>query len=131
MNCPDCEAATIAFDLPADLREYVPGGERSVALCTRCLSLHPASEGDTTNDPDFTAISDAFPRGNGKVPMALVVGLLPSLALYRAEITALTERVERAGTDPLLVLDRLAAEPDVEPATDLRRRREQLAQVLG
>jgi hypothetical protein len=43
--------------------------------------------------------------------MALVVGLLSSLAVYRQEISALLEVVERAGVDPLLVVDRLAIGP--------------------
>jgi hypothetical protein len=62
--------------------------------------------------------------------MALVVGLLANLALYRSEISDLLERVERAGTDPLLVLDRLARDPDLEPAVDLTGRRRQLEQLL-
>jgi len=134
MNCPDCGAKTIAFEIPADLREYVPGEEQSVGLCTRCLALHPAPENEATADPDFTTISDAFSQSgtkeDGAVEMALVVGLCPSFALYRREIEALTERVERAGVDPLLVLDRLAADPDTEPTTDLRRRRGHLEQML-
>lgn len=134
MDCPDCEAATITFEIPPDLREYVPGEERSVGLCTRCLGLHPAPASEAATDPDFTTIVDTFPGSetpdDGAIAMALVVGLLPTFALYRREIEALTERVERAGVDPLLVLDRLAADPTVEPATDLRRRRGHLEQVL-
>jgi hypothetical protein len=134
MDCCDCGVATVAFEVPPDLREYVPGEEAAVALCTRCLGLHPAPEGEATADPDFTAISSAFSPDNtgenGAIAMALLVGLMPTFALYRPEIEALTERVERAGIDPLLVLDRLAADPDTEPETDLRRRRRQLEQVL-
>lgn len=130
MDCPDCEAATIGFEIPPELREYVPGEEAAATLCTRCLTLHPAPDAEARADPDFTAISSAFPRDEEAIPMALVVGLLPSFALYRREIEALLERVERAGTDPLLVLDRLAAEPDTEPATELQRRRGHLEQLL-
>jgi hypothetical protein len=64
------------------------------------------------------------------VPMALLVGLLSNLALYRSEISALLERVEREGTDPLLVLDRLAHDPDVQTDLDLAGRRRQLEQLL-
>lgn len=131
MNCPDCASPAIAFEVPVELREYVPGEEKAVALCTHCVTLHPAPEAEATADPDFTGITDAFPRGEGAIPMALAVGLLDSFALYRQEIETLVERVERAGTDPLLVLDRLAADSGVEPATDLRRRRRHLEQTLG
>jgi hypothetical protein len=62
--------------------------------------------------------------------MVLVVGLLSTLALYRAEISDLLAVVERAGTDPLLVLDRLDRDPDIDPATDLAGRRRQLEQLL-
>jgi len=64
------------------------------------------------------------------VPFVLLVGLVPSLARYRSEISALLEVVERAGTDPLLALDRLADDPGVESDTDLRGRRRQLEQLL-
>lgn len=132
MDCPACGAATIACEVSAELREYLPGKEPTVALCRRCLGLHPAPEGEGATEPDFRTISDAFPHGEeeGAIAMALAVGLLDSFALYRREIEALVERVERAGTDPLLVLDRLAADPTVEPATDLRRRRRQLERTL-
>jgi len=62
--------------------------------------------------------------------MALVFALLPSLATYRGELSELLLVVERAGTDPLLVLDRLADDPAVDPAIDLSRRRRQLEQFL-
>jgi len=128
MDCPNCGTATVVFDVPADLRDALPGAESAAALCPHCLALHPAEP--PTDSPRFDRVSDAFPTGEPAVPMALVVGLLDSLALYRAEITDLLERVERAGTDPLLVIDRLATDPDVDAAVDLRRRRHQLGQFL-
>ena len=134
MNCPDCGAETIPFDVPDELREYVPGEESAVALCSHCLELHPAPRNEATTNPDFTTIIDSFPvsetPNHGSIAMALIVGLLPSYTLYRREIEALVERVERAGVDPLLVLDRLADDPDLEPETDLRRRRGHLEQLL-
>lgn len=134
MDCPDCGATTVAFEVPLDMREYVPGGEPTVALCTCCLRLHPVPGVEATDRPGFTRIIDAFPGdetpNDGAIAMALVVGLLDSFALYRREIESLIERVERAGVDPLLVLDRLAADPDTDPAADLRRRRGQLEQTL-
>jgi|AntDeeMetagen681_2_1112603.scaffolds.fasta_scaffold09385_2 hypothetical protein len=130
MDCPECGAAALVFPVEQAYREYLPGDEPGAAICRRCLTLHPASD-PSDEIPDFTAISDAFPSNDdAAVPMALMVGLLSSLALYRQEISVLLERVERAGADPLLVVDRLADDPALEPATDLRGRRRQLAQLL-
>lgn len=129
MDCPACGAATVAFAVPADLREFLPGGDPGAALCAECLRLHPVAD-PPAELPAFAAVSDAFPDGEAAVPMALLVGLLDSLARYRAEITALLERVERAGSDPFLVVDRLADDPGIDAATDLRRRRHQLEQLL-
>jgi len=130
MECPTCGAATVAFAVPPEFRDYLPGSESAAALCTRCLSLHPA-ESAPDGDPSFGAVSDAFPTTpDAALPMALLVGLLSNLALYRAEISDLLERVERAGTDPLLVLDRLARDPDIEAEVDLAGRRRQLEQLL-
>jgi hypothetical protein len=69
-------------------------------------------------DPDLTTVSDAFP-GNAEaaVPLAILVGLLDSLATHRAEITELLGAVERAGTDPFLAVDRRAA-PSVTDQCD-------------
>ena len=134
MTCPDCGNERVVFRVPDDLREYLPEDTDYAAICTRCLRLDPAessagvSSGDET--PAFAAISDSFPDGETGAAMALAVGLLDSLALYRSEISALLERVERGGTDPLLVLDRLASDPEVEPAFDLSRRRTQAEQLL-
>lgn len=125
MECPDCAAPMVAFTVPADLREHV-GGESGMALCTRCLGLQPAPGND---DPGWTAIDDSFPTGEAAVPMALTLGLLDSLALNRQAVTELVDRVERAGADPFLLLDRLA-DGEVEPPYGLERRRHQLEQLL-
>lgn len=132
MTCPECGSEQVAFGVPADLREYLPDERESVAICTRCLTLDPTADvpDDAPENPDFDRIGDAFPSGDAGVTMALAVGLLDSLALYREELTALLERVERGGADPLLVLDRLGAEPDVDPHFDLDRRRTQAEQLL-
>ncbi|WP_137286596.1 DUF6276 family protein [Halorussus salinisoli] len=129
MTCPECGSEQLAFRVPADLRDYLPEETECVAICTRCLRLDPtdSAPGET---PDFTRISDGFPDGETGVAMALAVGLLDSLALYREELSALLERVEREGTDPLLVLDRLAADSEIEPVFDLSRRRTQAEQLL-
>jgi hypothetical protein len=124
MDCPDCGAATVAFAVPDGLDEF---DEPVAALCTRCLALH--STESTNSNPDFTAVSDAFPTGAAAVPMALAIGLLDSLVLHRETVETLLERVEQAGTDPLLVIDRLANDPTLDPKTDLATRRRQVAQL--
>ena len=135
MTCPECGSEQVAFRVPADLREYLPEEREAVTICTHCLALDPSAEvsddsGAEVDDPDFDRISDAFPSGDAGVAMALAVGLLDSLALYRSEISELLERVERGGADPLLVLDRLDADSGVEPHFDLDRRRTQAEQLL-
>lgn len=130
MNCPNCGGDLLAFTVPANLCEYVPDERAHVGICERCLQLEPVEDAPD-DDPNFTEISDAFPsNAEAALPMALLVGLLPSLALHRNDIEALLEHVERAGVDPFLVLDRLADDPALDPAVDLRRRRSQLLQMM-
>lgn len=130
MDCPACGGPTEAFAVPAAYREFLPGKERGAALCTRCLRLHPVEEAPE-GGPDLASISDVLPAdGDAAVPLALLLGLLENLALYRSEIDELLADVERAGVDPLLALDRLAAAPEVEAAADLPSRRRQLEQLL-
>ena len=143
MTCPECGSEQVAFRVPADLREYLPEETETAAICTVCLALDlgesalgdsvtddSATESSVAESPDFGRISDAFPGGDVGVAMALAVGLLDSLALYRSEISALLDRVERAGTDPLLVLDRLETDPKLDPHFDVDRRRTQAEQLL-
>lgn len=131
MDCTDCGTQTVSFSVPVAYEEFVPGGESAVGLCPHCLALQPV---DTTDGPEtagFSRVSDAFPtEPDAAVPMALLVGLLDSLALYRSEISTLLARVERAGTDPLLVLDRLALDESIEATFDVEGRRRQLEQLL-
>jgi len=129
MTCPACGSEQLLLAVPADLREYLPEESERVAVCTHCLALEPTDD-EPPESPDFARISDAFPGGDAGVAMALAVGLLDSLALYRSEIAALLERVERGGTDPLLVLDRLDADSELEPHFDVDRRRTQAEQLL-
>ncbi|MFB6297719.1 MAG: DUF6276 family protein [Salinirussus sp.] len=130
MDCPDCGADLLAFPVSASDRELLPGSEPGAALCTQCLGLHPVTD-PPAEPPDLQRLSTAFPADtDAAVPLALLVGLLDSLALYREELSTLLARVERAGTDPLLALDRLAADSDLDPAVDLETRRHQLAQLL-
>jgi hypothetical protein len=130
MDCRTCGHETLTFRVPPELQATLPGDETGAALCTRCLELHPVSD-PPAEPPDFQRVSDAFPTTpDAAVPMALLVGLLSNLALYRAEIAELLGRVERAGTDPLLVLDRLAHDPSIDTDRDLAGRRTQLEQLL-
>jgi hypothetical protein len=119
----------LVLAVPADLREHLPEASERVAVCTRCLALEPTDE-PPADDPDFGRISDAFPTGEAGAAMALAVGLLDSLALHRRELAALLERVERGGTDPLLLLDRLDADPELDTHFDVDRRRTQVEQLL-
>ncbi|WP_436928685.1 DUF6276 family protein [Halosimplex halobium] len=130
MTCPDCGAPTLAFPVPDEYREALPGEHAAAEVCTRCLTLRPVAD-SPDEIPDFTAISDAVPSNDAAaVPFVLMVGLIPSLATNRSEIADLLASVERAGTDPLLALDRLADDPTVDAAADLRGRRRQLEQLL-
>lgn len=129
MTCPECNSEQVVFRVPADLREFLPEETEHVAICSSCLVLEP-SESAAGESPDFGRISDSFPTGDAGVAMALAVGLLDSLALYRSEISALLERVEREGTDALLVLDRLGGDPELDTHFDVQRRRTQAEQLL-
>lgn len=135
MSCPECDSPLVSFTVPPDLRECAPATTETLAICTRCLTLFPAtsvseSVGDAESVPDFSRVSDSFPAGEAAIPMALALGLLESLALNRAEIEQLIERVERAGADPLLLLDQLDRQGSVNPRWDVDRRRHQLEQFL-
>ena len=129
MDCPDCGNETVAFAVPDEYREFTPDDDEVLALCPTCLGVHPTANPDP--DPDFARVGEAFPTGTAAIPMALALGLLDSLALHRSAIETLLERVERAGADPLLVLGRLAADPEVDARMDLDGRRRQVAQFRG
>ncbi|WP_306053855.1 DUF6276 family protein [Natronococcus wangiae] len=138
MACSACGSdTTIALFLSEEYRDYAPANAAVVSVCTRCLTVDPVENDATGEDigrndePDFSRISDAFPtRPERAIPLALAVDLCSSIATNRSAIESLLENVERAGADPLLVIDRLVADPDVEPAVDLERRRHQLEQLL-
>ncbi|QCS41157.1 DUF6276 family protein [Natrinema versiforme] len=132
MTCSACGSATISFAVPAKHRSDAPSGAAIASFCPHCLTLESAPTEDevTTDKPDFTRVSDRFPtQPERAIPLALAIGLCSSLATNRAAIESLLEAVERAGADPLLVFDRLSADPSIEPAIDLERRRHQLEQL--
>lgn len=80
--------------------------------------------------PDFSAILESFPSGEAGATAALLLSMLDSLALYRAEIEHLAALAEEGGVDVFLLLDRIEASGRIEPHFDLQRRRVQLEQVL-
>lgn len=130
MDCPECGEAMVVFALPPDLRDVAPG-EEAAAVCPHCLTLLEADAADAPPDPDFSRIVEAFPDGEAGVAMALAAGLLvESLVLNRETIARLLERVQAAGADPWLVLERLDASPTVQADADVGRARVQLEQLL-
>ncbi|ELZ01462.1 hypothetical protein C482_06799 [Natrialba chahannaoensis JCM 10990] len=150
MSCSECCSRTVTFAVPTDYRGFLSDiatasandsdGLRTAAFCTHCLLLEFGDDAEATDsetdepvptDPDFSRVSDAFPTTlEQAVPLALAIGLAESLAMNRSAIETLLRDVERAGADPLLVLDRLQRDPSVESAIDLGRRQHQLEQLL-
>ena len=129
MDCSACGGETVDFSIPEEFREDTAEDAPAAAICRRCLTVEPRERGE--DDPDFSAVSEAFPRRPDRaVPLALAIGYCDSLATNRGRIEALLESVERAGTDPLLVIDRLVDDPTLEPAIDLEGRRHQLEELL-
>jgi len=128
MECPNCRARTVVFDVPSEYRPHVPEGSDRAALCPECLTLVAT---DAPPKPRFDRISEAFPSdAAAAVPLAIAIGLLDSLALHRRALEELVPAAEAAGADPLLLLGRLHVQGGVDPAFDLDRRREQLEQLL-
>lgn len=131
MSCPACGEQTVEAPVPAALASHLPDDRPGIALCTHCLAVSPVDD-PPADLPAFDAIADAFPTDPKKaLPVVLMLALLDSLALYRSELDTLAGIAERRGVDSLLVLDRLAADPTLEPGFDLDRRRHQLAQLLS
>lgn len=121
----------VRFPVADDLRQHLPEDSPGAAICPSCLVLEPDAE-PPADPPNFSvAVADPFPDDpEAGVAMAIAIGLLTSLALYRSDIDALFERVEAAGTDPLLALDRLATAGSIDSHVDLQGRRQQLEQLL-
>jgi len=144
MSCPHCDADVVTFAVPTALRDHAP--DPLTAICTRCLRTFPATEAgdssrgrstdeaatdesatDADTAPDFSAVDPAFPTGEAGVALALVCGLLESLALNRASIEALVEHAERSGADAFAFFERLDAS---DAAFDLERRRSALLDMV-
>ena len=128
MECPNCRARTVVFDVSSEYRKHVPDEADRAALCPECLTLSAA---DGPADSRFDRISSAFPTDEtAAVPLAIALGLLDSLALHRRALGELIPASEKAGADPLLLLDRLHVQGGVNPDFDIDRRRHQLEQLL-
>lgn len=130
MQCSECRSETVSFAVPDELSSFAPGGGSAAAICTSCLSVQPVESAD--GGGDLTDVSEAFDVDDeAAVEMALVVGLLSSLALNRSKIETLLERVEDRGVDPMLVLEELEADTGLKPSVAIGRRRSQLEQLMG
>ncbi len=129
MECPNCRARMVVFDVPETFREHTPEEAARAGLCPECLTLS-AAESEAA-DARFDRISSAFPENRAAaVPLAIAFGLLDSLALNRRALQELIPAAESAGADPLLLLDRLHVQGGVDPDFDISRRRHQLEQLL-
>ncbi|MCU4926595.1 DUF6276 family protein [Halobacteria archaeon AArc-dxtr1] len=133
MACSRCERPTVAFAVPEKYREYAPETTAIATICSQCLAVSAGGENrDVSGDvAAFDPISDAYPTDpDAGVVLSLLLDQCDSLATNRAAIETLLLDLERRGVDPLLTIDRLLADSDVEPAIDLDRRRHQLEQLL-
>jgi hypothetical protein len=137
MSCPACGGGRVAFAVPASLRPYAPDGSSAATLCTTCLRVEAAdavAAASRSADASSAAVDwEPLPTGEAGVATALLLGTLDSLALRRSDVTALVDRVEAAGGDVLLTLDRLVAlsrTGEVDPHVDLARRTAQLQSLL-
>lgn len=126
MPCARCESATISATVPASLREAAP--DDAILVCTRCLTVEAAASGDA--EPELDRVSEVLPDGEAGVGAILLASLLESLATNRSDIEVVVDELETTGTDPLLVLEELATDPDLDPAVDLQRRSHQLEQLV-
>lgn len=132
VHCDHCDGELVVFAVPDDLREFAPGDGRAASLCATCLRVADADPGAVPDAaPDFSAVEDAFPSGRGGVALALLIGLLDSLALNRSAVESLAAAAERAGADPFLTLDRVGSARGVDPQFDFERRRRQFESFLS
>jgi hypothetical protein len=130
MDCSDCGQPVVQFAVHDEFRELLPGDEPGAGICTHCLAFYPVDD-PPVEMPDFQRISDALPSNpDAALPMVLALGLLDQFALYRSEIATLFDHVERAGTDPMLVVDRLSSDESIDSHVDLAGRRRQLEQLI-
>ena len=127
-ECPHCSASRVTVSVPTELTTYT--SSPAISYCQRCLSVEASEPAAATDEPSFEAIHTRFPTGDVGVGMLVLIDKLDSLALNRSEIESLIEYLESNGVDLFLTLDRLLAEPTIEPRIDLGRRRTQLDSLL-
>lgn len=130
MQCSECRGEVIAFSVPEEYGEYAPG--EAATICTQCLAVRAASpeNAQAASEVSFDEIVESFPSGTAGVRMALVVGLLSSLALNRSKIEALVEELASDGIDAMLVLEHLESAPGLQSQVAIGRRRHQLEQLM-
>ncbi|WP_410765838.1 DUF6276 family protein [Haloferax sp. DFSO60] len=127
MSCPMCGGDTAVFAVPEELSAHAPDDTDRVALCGDCLRVH-ASDAPVTTDSN-RPLAEIVPATDGGAALALVIGMLDSLALNRAAIVSCLEYAEAEGVDVHLALARL---DDSVPAAhfDIERRTTQLDSFL-
>lgn len=129
--CSHCNADAVAFEVPEALRTHAPVSTPYASICRVCLTVDPLEEAPAASE-SIASISDAFPDDpEGAAGVAVLVGQLESLALYRRDIEAVIDHLETSGVDAMLALTRLADDPGLRPAVDIDRRVHQLGQLLG
>lgn len=130
MTCPECGGDELVFPVPDRLAAYLPDDRPFAALCRDCLHVSPEDAGPAQL-PDFQAVHETFPDDReAAAAIACLLAVIDSLVLYRQEADALATVAETGGADVLLVLDRLAHDPDIVPWFDLDRRTGQLEQLI-
>jgi hypothetical protein len=129
MACPNCGADELVFPVPEDVREHLPDDRPAAAICTHCLQVSPEDDAPAEY-PEFAQLGDAFPDGETGAVFACLLALLDRLVVHRQDADDVAGMAERQGVDVLLVLDRLAADPGLDPTLDLERRRRQLEQLI-
>lgn len=123
MVCPECDGDRVRVDVPADLREFAPADADAVVVCTNCLRTWPPSGAPDEPAGEPGAASGALPADEtAAVAVLLAASLLSSVAHNADALSSLFDRIERSGADPRLILERLADDPGLDPAVDLRRR---------
>lgn len=123
MTCPECDGERRRLPVPESLREHAPGEEPAVVVCTTCLRTWSPADAPEEEPGDPADVSDALPASDdAAVALVLSASLLSSVVRNEAALAALFDRVERAGADPRLAMERLADDPGLGPAVDLRRR---------